>query len=93
MPTKIENLSGRKVLIHLSSGEALHIAPHMTSAELSDVEVDNPKVQKLQNRHVIMLHRVAVRDSRSRASRSAQAKKRPAQAAEASPPVSADEEA
>ncbi len=73
MATKIENLSGRKVLIRLSSGQALHIAPRTTSEELSDVEVNNPKVQKLQDRRVITLHRAEAKKSSSRASGSTRA--------------------
>ena len=66
--TKIENLSGRKILIRLSSGQTLHIAPRATSEELSDVEVQNPKVQKLQDRRVIALHRTETRRSATRGS-------------------------
>ena len=57
MPTKIENLTRRQVLVRLSSGETLHIAPRATSDDLADVEVDNAKVQKLEQLRVIALRR------------------------------------
>ncbi len=72
MPTKIENLTRRKVLVRLSSGETLHIAPRTTSDDLSDVEVENAKIRKLEERRVIALHRPASGGGRpsSRRSRS-----------------------
>ncbi len=70
MARKIQNLTDRKVLVRLSSGETLHIAPRGTSAELSDVEVQNAKVRKLQDGRVISLEttggRSAARSSRAK---------------------------
>ncbi|MGH7775205.1 MAG: hypothetical protein ACREQA_23510 [Candidatus Binatia bacterium] len=60
MPYKIENLTMRPVLLPLTSGQTLRLAPRETSSELRDVEViNNLKVQKLQERRVIALHDVA----------------------------------
>lgn len=57
MPTKIENLTNRPVLLRCNSGETLHIAPRAISADVLDVEVkDNLAVQKLKDRHIIALH-------------------------------------
>jgi hypothetical protein len=59
MPCKIENLTMRPVLLSRTSGPTLRLAPRETSSELGDVEVtNNPKIEKLQERRVIMLHRV-----------------------------------
>jgi hypothetical protein len=59
MPYEIENLTMRPVLLSLTSGQTLRLAPRETSSELKDVEVkNNPKVQKLQERRVIALHEV-----------------------------------
>ncbi len=59
MPVKIENLANRPVLLRLNSGQTLHLAPHRTSGEVVDVEVErNAKVQKLEERRVIVLHKV-----------------------------------
>jgi hypothetical protein len=58
MAIKIENITDRKVIVRLSSGETLHIAPRTTSEELNDVEVQNAKVEKLLQRRVIALHQV-----------------------------------
>ena len=68
MATKIENLSNRKVVVRLSSGESLHIAPRATSEELNDVEVHNSKVEKLLERRVIALHASGGRRGSSRGS-------------------------
>jgi hypothetical protein len=55
----IENLTNALVLVRCNSGTMLHLAPRKKSEELMDVEVkDNPKVQKLQDQHVIALHQV-----------------------------------
>jgi hypothetical protein len=56
MATTIENLTHRKVLVRLSSGETLHLGPRVTSPELTDVEVKNDKVRKLEGQHIIALH-------------------------------------
>jgi hypothetical protein len=54
---KIENLTNRPVLLRCNSGEALHIAPRATSADIPDVEVKgNRTVEKLKDRHVIAWH-------------------------------------
>lgn len=52
----IKNLTNRPVLLRLNSGQTLHLAPLKTSAEVMEVEVkDNPKVEKLEERHIISL--------------------------------------
>jgi hypothetical protein len=59
MPVTVENLTNRPVLLRLNSGQTLHLAPRTTSGEILDVEVkSNAKVQKLQDRRVIALHKV-----------------------------------
>jgi hypothetical protein len=55
----IENLTSALVLVRCNSGTMLHLAPRKKSEEILDVEVkDNPKVQKLQDQHVIALYQV-----------------------------------
>lgn len=59
MPVTIENLTNRPVLLRLNSGQTLHLAPRTTSGEILDVEVkSNAKVQKLEGRRVITLHKI-----------------------------------
>ena len=59
MSVFIENLTNRPVLLRLNSGQTLHLAPRATSRKISEIEVTkNLKVQKLQNRHIIALHKV-----------------------------------
>ena len=67
MSIEIKNLTSRPVLMRLNSGklrkmrssveyQSLHLAPGETSAEVLDSEVsNNPKVTKLQGRHIISL--------------------------------------
>ncbi len=56
MSIEIKNLTSRPVLMRLNSGQSLHLAPGATSAEVLDSEVsNNPKVTKLQGRHIISL--------------------------------------
>jgi hypothetical protein len=69
MTTKIENITDRKVVVRLSSGETLHIAPRTTSDELNDVEVQNAKIEKLLQRRMIALHQTRGKGSSSRSSR------------------------
>jgi hypothetical protein len=59
MSCKIENLTMRPVLLSLTSGPTLRLAPRAISPELREVEVkNNLKVQKLQERRIIRLHKV-----------------------------------
>jgi hypothetical protein len=59
MPCKIENLTMRPVLLWLTSGRTLRLAPRETSSALGEVEVkNNPKIEKLQKRRIITLHKV-----------------------------------
>ncbi len=59
MSVKIENLTNRPLSLRLNSGQSLHLSPRITSSEILEIEVmNNTKVQKLQNRHVIALHEV-----------------------------------
>lgn len=59
MPVKIQNQTKKPVLLRLNSGKTLHLAPNAISSELRDAEVDNnAKVQKLQDRLVITLHKI-----------------------------------
>ncbi|MDH3974194.1 MAG: hypothetical protein OEV42_07930 [Deltaproteobacteria bacterium] len=56
MPVKLKNLTNRPVLIRLNSGQSLHLAPRVISADIPDVEVkSNAKVEKLRKRRVIDL--------------------------------------
>lgn len=64
MPIKIQNRTNGLVLLRLNSGDMLHLAPRITSAEIMDAEVTgNPKVQKLLDRQVIALHKVVKKES------------------------------
>jgi hypothetical protein len=57
MPYQIENLTMRPVLLSLTTGETLRLAPRETSSAFRDVEVkNNPNIQKLQGQRVISLH-------------------------------------
>jgi hypothetical protein len=59
MPCIIENLTMRPVLLPLTSGRTLRLAPRETSSALREVEVtNNPKIEKLQKRRIITLHKV-----------------------------------
>jgi hypothetical protein len=69
MATRIENMTNRKVVVRLSSGETLHIPPRTTSDDLSDVEVQNDKIEKLVERRVIAVHKSGGRTASSRSSR------------------------
>ena len=63
MPVKITNLSNRPLVLTLSTGSTLHLAPRATSAELTDVEVkNNAKLDKLKDQFVISIHDTASRD-------------------------------
>jgi len=54
---RIKNLTGRLVSLSLNSGTALHLAPGAVSDEILEVEIsDNPKIDKLRDRHVIDIH-------------------------------------
>lgn len=64
MPYQIENLAMRPVLLSLTTGETLRLAPRETSSELKDVEIkNNPKIQKLQDQRVIALHEMQQREA------------------------------
>jgi hypothetical protein len=57
MPVTIENLTDRPVLLTLSSGETLRLAPGQRFPGLEDVEVkNNPKVDKLVMQRVVAIH-------------------------------------
>jgi hypothetical protein len=59
MPCKIENLTMRPVLLSLTNGQTLRLAPRATSSALREEEVkNNPKIEKLQKRRIITLHKV-----------------------------------
>ncbi|MCK4762157.1 MAG: hypothetical protein KAW12_08170 [Candidatus Aminicenantes bacterium] len=54
MSKKIQNLTGRQVIIRLSSGQSLFIGPGGVSNEIPDKELrDNTMVNKLQAKRVI----------------------------------------
>ena len=64
MPYQIENLTMRPVLLSLTTGETLRLAPRETSSAFRDVEVkNNPKIQKLQDQRVIALHEMQQREA------------------------------
>lgn len=57
MPITLANLINRPVLLVLSSGETLRLAPGETSAELHDVEIkNNPKVDKLVAQRIVAVN-------------------------------------
>jgi hypothetical protein len=56
MSIQITNLSNRPIVLTLSSGNTLHLAPNATSPELQDVEVkNNDKIDKLRGQFVISI--------------------------------------
>ena len=74
MPVKIQNLTNRPVLLRLNSGQTLHLAPRTTSSEIREVEVkSNSKVQKLEGRRVIALHKVEEEKRSSRGRKKSEA--------------------
>ena len=59
MPYQIENLTIRPVLMSLTTGDTMRLAPRETSSKLRDVEVNNnSKIQKLHAQRVIALHEI-----------------------------------
>jgi hypothetical protein len=76
MPITIENLTNRPVLLRMNSGQTLHLSPRTTSGEIVDADVqNNAKVQKLEGRRVIALHKEEERPTRSRKSKAGSTKK------------------
>jgi len=72
MPVRLENLTGRPVLLVLSSGETLRLSPGELSASLADVEVaSSRKIEKLVAGGVIAVHEQGGRPAREQARRSA----------------------
>lgn len=70
MPVKIENLTNRLVLLRLNSGQTLHLSPRETSEEVRETEVmSNVKVQKLEGRRVISVHKVSAKKRSDRSSK------------------------
>lgn len=54
MSVQIQNLTDRPLVLMLSSGRTLHLAPAATSDELADVEVkNNAKLDRLGAQRVI----------------------------------------
>jgi hypothetical protein len=73
MPVRLENLSDRPVLLILSSGDTLRLAPGETSEGLEDVEVRaSAKVDKLVGQGVITVHEPPKRSAQRQAKRSTQ---------------------
>jgi hypothetical protein len=70
LPARLENLTGRPVVLALASGEPLRLAPGAVSGPLADVEVDrSAAVADLVARGHVAVHPDRAPPARARATR------------------------
>jgi hypothetical protein len=85
MFVKITNPTSTLVMVHLNGGDTLRLSPGQTWSDIPEAEVtSNPKVDKLQRQHLIVVEPME--------HKAAPARRKAATSTEADPaPVSGDE--